>query len=73
MLVNLLLCLLQFQLIICLINTDKLFAALIVNQGVYSRSSRFDGNLFQILTVQEMVKQLSPPGLWLNIQVNLEL
>uniref|UniRef100_A0A5B6Z502 glycerophosphodiester phosphodiesterase n=1 Tax=Davidia involucrata TaxID=16924 RepID=A0A5B6Z502_DAVIN len=39
-----------------------------LNQGIYSRSNRFDGNLFQILTVQDVAKQLSPPGLWLNIQ-----
>lgn len=56
-----------------LINTDKIFVALAVNQGVYSRSGKFDGNLFPILTVQEMVKLIRPPGLWLNLQVNLEL
>eukprot|EP00261_Vitis_vinifera_P031590 XP_019072833.1 PREDICTED: glycerophosphodiester phosphodiesterase GDPDL4 isoform X2 [Vitis vinifera] len=39
-----------------------------LNQGVYSRSGRFDGNLFPILTVQEMVKLIRPPGLWLNLQ-----
>ncbi|XP_034678064.1 glycerophosphodiester phosphodiesterase GDPDL4 isoform X2 [Vitis riparia] len=39
-----------------------------LNQGVYSRSNRFDGNLFPILTVQEMVKLTRPPGLWLNVQ-----
>nr|CAN61355.1 hypothetical protein VITISV_027762 [Vitis vinifera] len=39
-----------------------------LNQGVYSRSGKFDGNLFPILTVQEMVKLTRPPGLWLNLQ-----
>ncbi|CAL5402696.1 unnamed protein product [Camellia sinensis] len=37
-----------------------------VTQGIYSRPDKFDG--YQILTVQNMVKQMSPPGLWLNIQ-----
>ncbi|KAA8527027.1 hypothetical protein F0562_008744 [Nyssa sinensis] len=37
-------------------------------QGIYSRTSRFDGNLFQILTVQDVARQFSPPALWLNIQ-----
>ncbi|KAL6975233.1 glycerophosphodiester phosphodiesterase, partial [Sarracenia purpurea var. burkii] len=37
-------------------------------QGVNSRPDRFDGNLFPVLTVQAVAKQLSPPGLWLNIQ-----
>ncbi|KAK9269254.1 hypothetical protein L1049_001024 [Liquidambar formosana] len=39
-----------------------------LTQGIYSRSSRFDGNMFRILTVQDVVQQLRPPGLWLNIQ-----
>ncbi|KAL6315143.1 hypothetical protein AAG906_035351 [Vitis piasezkii] len=43
-------------------------ATVSLNQGVYSRSNRFDGNLFPILTVQEMFKLTRPPGLWLNIQ-----
>ncbi|XP_054819092.1 glycerophosphodiester phosphodiesterase GDPDL3-like [Prosopis cineraria] len=37
-------------------------------QGVMSRTQRFDGIGFSILTVQDMVKQVSPPSLWLNIQ-----
>ncbi|KAI8007006.1 Glycerophosphodiester phosphodiesterase GDPDL3 [Camellia lanceoleosa] len=38
-----------------------------LTQGIYSRPDRFDyGN--PIFTVQDMVKQLRPPGLWLNIQ-----
>ncbi|KAL6315116.1 hypothetical protein AAG906_035324 [Vitis piasezkii] len=43
-------------------------ATVSLNQGVYSRSGKFDGNLFPILTVQEMVKLTRPPGLWLNLQ-----
>lgn len=42
-----------------------------VTQGVYSRSSKFDGNLFPILRVQDVASQLKPPALWLNIQVNI--
>ncbi|XP_028127062.1 glycerophosphodiester phosphodiesterase GDPDL3-like [Camellia sinensis] len=38
----------------------------VLTQGIYSRTDKFDG--YQILTVQDMVKQMSPPGLWLNIQ-----
>ncbi|KDO62176.1 hypothetical protein CISIN_1g003550mg [Citrus sinensis] len=41
---------------------------IILNQGVYSRTDKFDGNGFQILTVQDMARQIKPPGLWLNIQ-----
>jgi len=42
-----------------------------VIQGDYSRTSRFDGNNFPILTVNELVRRVAPkpPGLWLNIQV----
>ncbi|XP_077211141.1 glycerophosphodiester phosphodiesterase GDPDL4-like [Tasmannia lanceolata] len=36
-------------------------------QGIYSRSNLFDGNPFNLNTV-EQVAQLKPPGLWLNIQ-----
>ncbi|KAJ9672286.1 hypothetical protein PVL29_025768 [Vitis rotundifolia] len=39
-----------------------------LNQGVASRSIWFDGMHSPILTVQEMVKQIRPPGLWLNIE-----
>lgn len=45
------------------------FLTCTVNQGVYSRTDKFDGNVFQILTVQDMARQIKPPGLWLNIQV----
>ncbi|XP_062107134.1 glycerophosphodiester phosphodiesterase GDPDL3-like [Humulus lupulus] len=48
--------------------TLKELATVSISQGIYSRSPRFDGNLFQILTVDEMAKQLKPPGIWLNIQ-----
>ncbi|KAE9614757.1 putative glycerophosphodiester phosphodiesterase [Lupinus albus] len=39
-----------------------------LTQGVYSRNSFFDGNQFAILTVDDLVTAVSPPGLWLNIQ-----
>ncbi|KAM7260682.1 hypothetical protein ACFE04_011355 [Oxalis oulophora] len=37
-------------------------------QSVASRPIQFDGNLFPILTVQEMNKEVAPPRLWLNVQ-----
>ncbi|KAK4341888.1 hypothetical protein RND71_037704 [Anisodus tanguticus] len=39
-----------------------------LKQGVYSRTPRFDGNIQQILMVQEVASQVKPPGFWLNIQ-----
>ncbi|KAL8098706.1 hypothetical protein AgCh_031451 [Apium graveolens] len=39
-----------------------------LTQGVFSRSNLFDRSFFQILTVEEVARQLKPPGLWLNIQ-----
>ncbi|KAF4381220.1 hypothetical protein CsatB_014757 [Cannabis sativa] len=48
--------------------TLKELANVYIRQGVYSRTNKFDGNLFSILTVDEMAKQLKPRGLWLNIQ-----
>lgn len=36
-------------------------------QGVDSRPDKFDGNMYPILTVQDVI-QLGPPGLWLNIE-----
>ncbi|KAK6934523.1 Glycerophosphodiester phosphodiesterase domain [Dillenia turbinata] len=39
-------------------------------QSIYSRTSQFDGNLFSILTVQDVFTQMQPPGFWLNIQHN---
>ncbi|XP_050216847.1 glycerophosphodiester phosphodiesterase GDPDL3 [Mercurialis annua] len=38
-----------------------------LTQGIYSRSNKFDGNQFQIQSV-ENVTSLKPPGIWLNIQ-----
>ncbi|KAL3736394.1 hypothetical protein ACJRO7_025363 [Eucalyptus globulus] len=43
-------------------------ANVVLTQGIYSRTNKFDGNLFPILTVQDMVSQVKPPALWLNIQ-----
>ncbi|GMJ15973.1 Glycerophosphodiester phosphodiesterase (GDPD) like 3, MUTANT ROOT HAIR 5 [Hibiscus trionum] len=40
----------------------------ILNQGVYSRTNKFDGNNYPIMTVQNTYTQLNPPGFWLNIQ-----
>ncbi|XP_027932858.1 glycerophosphodiester phosphodiesterase GDPDL3-like [Vigna unguiculata] len=37
-------------------------------QGIYTRTEKFNNNAFQILTVNNVVKTASPPGLWLNIQ-----
>ncbi|KAI3820481.1 hypothetical protein L1987_08029 [Smallanthus sonchifolius] len=38
-----------------------------LTQGILSRSPVFDGS-FKILTVEDVVGQVKPPGLWLNIQ-----
>ncbi|KAI3686180.1 hypothetical protein L1987_79853 [Smallanthus sonchifolius] len=38
-----------------------------LTQGILSRSPVFDGS-FKILTVEDVVEQVKPPGLWLNIQ-----
>ncbi|KAL1332800.1 hypothetical protein HN51_061574 [Arachis hypogaea] len=46
----------------------KDLASVFLVQGVYSRTNDFDGNLFSILTVDELVKETKPPALWLNIQ-----
>ncbi|KAK7276906.1 hypothetical protein RIF29_18054 [Crotalaria pallida] len=37
-------------------------------QAVYSRTNLFDGNQLQILTVDDLVQGITPPGLWLNVQ-----
>ncbi|KAF5479009.1 hypothetical protein F2P56_005521 [Juglans regia] len=47
---------------------SELATNVILNQGVYSRTNKFDGNGFQILTVQNLTATMKPPGLWLNIQ-----
>ncbi|WOG96058.1 hypothetical protein DCAR_0415388 [Daucus carota subsp. sativus] len=39
-----------------------------LTQGVFSRSNLFDSSLFQIVTVEEVARQLKPPSLWLNVQ-----
>ncbi|KAF7815951.1 glycerophosphodiester phosphodiesterase GDPDL3-like [Senna tora] len=39
-----------------------------LSTGVYSRTNKFDGNRYRILTVEDVVKSVKPPGLWLNIQ-----
>ncbi|ONI13536.1 hypothetical protein PRUPE_4G228400 [Prunus persica] len=43
-------------------------ANVFVTQGIYSRTNKFDGNLYPILTVEDVATQLKPPGLWLNVQ-----
>ncbi|KAF5728439.1 putative glycerophosphoryl diester phosphodiesterase [Tripterygium wilfordii] len=37
-------------------------------QGIFSRSDKFDGNRFPILTVEDVAGQMKPQGFWLNIQ-----
>ncbi|KAL8127190.1 glycerophosphodiester phosphodiesterase GDPDL3-like [Apium graveolens] len=39
-----------------------------LTQGVLSRPDEFDHSFFHVLTVRDLVRQLKPPGLWLNIQ-----
>ncbi|MCE3216368.1 hypothetical protein HAX54_006270 [Datura stramonium] len=46
----------------------KDLAPVTLRQGVYSRTERFDESQQRILTVQDVVNQVKPPGLWLNIQ-----
>ncbi|XP_019460982.1 PREDICTED: glycerophosphodiester phosphodiesterase GDPDL3-like [Lupinus angustifolius] len=48
--------------------TLKDLSSVALTQGVFSRSEVFDGMLFAILTVDDLVKELAPPGLWLNVQ-----
>ncbi|KAM4092278.1 hypothetical protein ACB094_06G026700 [Castanea mollissima] len=47
--------------------TFKELSTVALTQGVYSRTNKFDGNAFSILTVQE-VASTKPPGFWLNVQ-----
>ncbi|WOG91800.1 hypothetical protein DCAR_0311053 [Daucus carota subsp. sativus] len=42
-------------------------------QGNFYRPSQSNQNLFQVVTVSDMVRQLKPPRLWLNIQHNLSM
>ncbi|XP_019435653.1 PREDICTED: glycerophosphodiester phosphodiesterase GDPDL3-like [Lupinus angustifolius] len=48
--------------------TLKDLSNVFLTQGVYSRNSLFDGNQLPILTVDDLVTAVTPPGLWLNIQ-----
>ncbi|XP_061360954.1 glycerophosphodiester phosphodiesterase GDPDL3-like [Gastrolobium bilobum] len=50
-------------------NFDQLANVSLV-QGVYSRTNKFDGNKFHILTVEDVAKLVKSPstGLWLNVQ-----
>ncbi|XVE50758.1 hypothetical protein DITRI_Ditri01bG0189000 [Diplodiscus trichospermus] len=48
--------------------TLKDLAKVILTQGVYSRTNKFDGNNYPIMTVQDTYTQVNPPGFWLNIQ-----
>ncbi|KAG4935408.1 hypothetical protein JHK85_050327 [Glycine max] len=50
---------------------EDLRSYVVLNQGDYSRTTLFDYNLFEILTVSDLVKRAAPPGLWLNIQHDL--
>ncbi|XP_021811089.1 glycerophosphodiester phosphodiesterase GDPDL3-like [Prunus avium] len=43
-------------------------ANVVVTQGIYSRTNKFDGNLYPILTVEGVAMQFKPQGLWLNVQ-----
>ncbi|XP_073029244.1 glycerophosphodiester phosphodiesterase GDPDL3-like [Primulina eburnea] len=46
---------------------DELAGSVSLKQRIFSRSQMFDGSS-RILTVDEVVKLVKPPGLWLNIQ-----
>ncbi|KAL5548521.1 hypothetical protein UlMin_003752 [Ulmus minor] len=48
--------------------TFKELANVVLSQGIYSRTNKFDGNLFPILTVEEVAQLNRPAGYWLNIQ-----
>ncbi|KAI4306168.1 hypothetical protein L6164_029469 [Bauhinia variegata] len=48
--------------------TLKDLSNVVLTQGVYSRTNKFDGSLFTILTVEDVASQIKPPHLWLNIQ-----
>uniref|UniRef100_A0A0R0J1K0 glycerophosphodiester phosphodiesterase n=1 Tax=Glycine max TaxID=3847 RepID=A0A0R0J1K0_SOYBN len=43
----------------------------VLTQGDYTRAGWFDTNIFEILTVNDLVTRAAPPGLWLNIQHDL--
>ncbi|KAI4306169.1 hypothetical protein L6164_029470 [Bauhinia variegata] len=48
--------------------TLKNLSTVILTQGVFSRTDKFDGTLFQVLTIEDLATQIKPPHLWLNIQ-----
>ncbi|WVY90900.1 hypothetical protein V8G54_036414 [Vigna mungo] len=49
--------------------TMKQLSSVALTQGVYSRTNRFDGNVFPILTVDDLLaSKQKPKGIWLNIQ-----
>ncbi|KAE8723549.1 Glycerophosphodiester phosphodiesterase GDPDL4 [Hibiscus syriacus] len=48
--------------------TLREIGSVILTQGVFSRTNKFDGQNYPIMTVQDTYTQLSPPGFWLNIQ-----
>lgn len=50
--------------------TDCFYVIHAVTQGIYSRTNKFDGNFYPILTVDDVATQNKPPGFWLNVQVN---
>ncbi|KAJ4975157.1 hypothetical protein NE237_000263 [Protea cynaroides] len=48
--------------------TFKELSNVYLTQGIYSRTGRFDGNVYPILTAENVSTQFNPSGLWLNIQ-----
>lgn len=52
-----------------MLHSNVLLVIWTVTQGIYSRTNKFDGNGYQIMTVQDTYTQLKPLGFWLNIQV----
>ncbi|WVY90903.1 hypothetical protein V8G54_036417 [Vigna mungo] len=49
--------------------TLKELSSVPLTQGVYSRTNRFDGNVFPILTIDDLLtSKQKPKGIWLNIQ-----
>ncbi|URE39883.1 glycerophosphoryl diester phosphodiesterase, partial [Musa troglodytarum] len=50
------------------LTATSLWLTLSVAQAILSRSNKFDASLFPILTVEDLVAQVKPAKLWLNIQ-----
>uniref|UniRef100_A0A7N2M9N3 glycerophosphodiester phosphodiesterase n=2 Tax=Quercus lobata TaxID=97700 RepID=A0A7N2M9N3_QUELO len=48
--------------------TFKELSTIALIQGVYSRTNKFDGNAFPILTVKDVASTYKPRGFWLNVQ-----